>query len=151
MADDRMLNFAYGSNMCTRYLREVAPSAEPVTTAVLPNFHLEFRMFSEKLQGGISTILPKPGHLVHGVLFSITVEDYKTLDVRESVLKGLYVRNTYLVLDRDGIWTPAELFTIVTPQGPFEPAGVYIDDMLEGAREHNLPAEYLQEIESYRA
>ena len=33
MADDRLLYFAYGSNMCTRYLRDHCPNAEPVIPA----------------------------------------------------------------------------------------------------------------------
>ena len=36
-----LLNFAYGSNMSSRYLREVCPGAKAVRTAVLPNMQME--------------------------------------------------------------------------------------------------------------
>ena len=148
MAD--LLYFAYGSNMCTRYLRDCCPSAEPVMPAALANFHIEFRRYSTNLEGGISTIQPAPGELVHGVLFAIPTTEIETLDVLENVPDGLYTRNTFLVLDAAGAWRGAELYRIVTPEGPFEPAGRYIDWMLEGAREHGLPDDYVARIAGYR-
>ena len=66
MADDRLFYFAYGSNMCTRYLHEYCPAVVPVMPAAPANFHIEFRRFSTNLGGGISTIQPAPGEIVHG-------------------------------------------------------------------------------------
>ncbi len=89
MADDRLLYFAYGSNMCTRYLRDYCPSAEPVMPAALANFRIAFRRFSTDLEGGISTIQPAPGEIVHGVLFAIPTAEVEALDVLENVPDGL--------------------------------------------------------------
>ncbi len=150
MADDRLLYFAYGSNMCTRYLRDYCPSAEPVMPAALANFHIEFRRFSTNLGGGISTIQPAPGEIVHGVLFTIPTAEIEALDVLENVPDGLYTRETFMVLDAAGEWRPAELYRIVTPEGPFVPAAQYIDWMLEGAREHGLPNDYVARIAGFR-
>jgi hypothetical protein len=41
--------------MSTRYLRNYCPDAQFVMKAALPNFHVEFRRYSEDLRGGIST------------------------------------------------------------------------------------------------
>ncbi len=150
MADDHLLYFAYGSNMCTRYLREHCPSAEPVMPAALANVHIEFRRFSTNLGGGISTIQPAPGEIVHGVLFAIPRAEIEALDILENVPDGLYTRDTFVMLDAAGEWRRAELYRIVTPEGPFAPAGQYIDWMLEGAREHRLPDDYIARIAGFR-
>ena len=49
-----MYYYGYGSNMSTRYLRDYCPGAQFVMKAVLPNFHVEFRRYSEDLRGGIA-------------------------------------------------------------------------------------------------
>ncbi len=150
MTDDRLLYFAYGSNMCTRYLCEYCPRAEPAMRAALANFRIEFRRFSTNLGGGISTIQPAPGEIVHGVLFAIPRAEIEALDILENVPDGLYTRDTFLMLDAAGAWRRAELYRIVTPEGPFAPAEQYIDWMLEGAREHGLPDDYLARIAGFR-
>jgi len=150
MTDDRLLYFAYGSNMCTRYLRDYCPSAAPVMPAALANFHIEFRRFSTNLGGGISTIQPAPGAIVHGVLFTIPRAEIEALDILENVPDGLYTRDTFVMLDTAGAWRRAELYRIVTPEGPFAPAEQYIDWMLEGAREHGLPDDYIARIAGLR-
>ncbi len=90
------------------------------------------------------------GEIVHGVLFAIPIAEIETLDVLENVPDGLYTRETFMVLDAAGAWRSAELYRIVTPEGPFEPAGRYIDWMLEGAREHGLPDDYVARIAGFR-
>ncbi len=67
MADDRLLYDAFGSNMCARYLRDHCPAAEPVTPAALGSFRTEFRRYSTNHGGGIGTIQPAPGELMHGL------------------------------------------------------------------------------------
>ena len=99
---DRLLNFAYGSNTASRYLRGYCPGAEPLMRAVLPNFWIEFRRYSTDLQGGISTIMETPGDRVRGILFSIPRVEIEALDILEDVPLGLYLRQGFLVLGEDG-------------------------------------------------
>ena len=44
---DRLLYFAYGSNMSSVYIRDYCPGAEPCGRARLVNFRIEFRRYSE--------------------------------------------------------------------------------------------------------
>ena len=150
-APERLLNFAYGSNTATRYLRTYCPGAEPVMRAVLPNFWIEFRRFSTDLQGGISTIMETPGDLVRGMLFSIPRDEVEALDVLEDVPLGLYLRQGFRVLGEDGAWHRAQLYRVARPEGPFAPSHRYLDYMLEGAREHGQPQDYIDRLESLRA
>ncbi len=146
----RLLTFSYGSNTSSRYLRSYCPGAEPVMRAVLPNFWIEFRRYSTDLQGGISTIMETPGDRVRGMLFSIPRTEIEALDVLEDVPLGLYLRQGFLVLGEDGAWHCAQLYRVAKPEGPFAASARYLDYMLEGAREHGQPDDYIARLEGFR-
>ena len=79
-----MHHFGYGSNLNMEFLRSYCPSAEFVMRAYLPNYEVQFRFWSERRQGGISTIIEKPGGLVHGVIYDVPENELLDLDVLES-------------------------------------------------------------------
>lgn len=137
-----MLNFSYGSNMSTKYIRDYCPSAKFIMRAVLPNYHIEFRRFSTDLNGGISTIMEAPGEMVQGVLYEIPEVEILELDILEDIPLGLYRRDNFMVLGEDNAWHTACLYRIVKPEGPFAPSEKYISMMIEGATEHNLDQGY---------
>lgn len=143
-----MYHFGYGSNLNMEFLSEYVPSAEFVIKAYLPNYEVQFRFWSKKRQGGISSIIEKPGHLVHGVIYECDEEELKELDILESVPQGLYRRETFKVLGEDKEWYDADLYRVVNPQGPFTPARGYVDLMISGAKDHGLDPGYIQEIEA---
>jgi gamma-glutamylcyclotransferase (GGCT)/AIG2-like uncharacterized protein YtfP len=141
-----MLHFAYGSNLSPKFLRSHCPSARFVMKAYLPNFRVEFRYYSKKRRGGISSIISRPGGLVRGVIYEVPPGEMLDLDELESVPKGLYIRETFLVLGEDGGWHEADLYRVAKPEGPFAPARSYVELMLEGAQEHGLNPEYVGEL-----
>jgi gamma-glutamylcyclotransferase (GGCT)/AIG2-like uncharacterized protein YtfP len=143
-----MYHFGYGSNLNKGFLRQYCPGAEFVMKAYLPNYEVQFRFWSKRRQGGISTIIEKPGGLVHGVIYEVPEEELKVLDVLESVPRGLYRREAFLVLGEDGGWHEADLYRVARPQGPFTPSRGYVELMLSGAREHGLDPGYVKRIES---
>jgi hypothetical protein len=118
--------------------------------ADLPNFQVEFRYYSEDRQGGISSIVEAPGRLVEGVIYDIPEEELLDLDILESVPQGLYRRDTFLVLGEDGLWHEAELYRVSNPMGPYAPSKGYVEDMIEGAREHGLTTEYVESLVALR-
>jgi len=142
-----MRHFGYGSNLNMEFLRGYCPGAEFVMKAYLPNYEVQFRFWSERRQGGISTIIEKPGSLVHGVIYEVPEEELLDLDVLESVPQGLYRRETFLVLGEDGEWHEADLYRVAEPKGLFTPSRGYVDLMLGGARAHGLASEYVKKIE----
>ncbi len=146
-----MHHFGYGSNLNTGFLRSYCPGAEFVMRAYLPNYEVQFRFWSERRQGGISTIIEKPGGLVHGVIYDVPEEEMLDLDVLESVPQGLYRRETFLVLGEDGGWHEADLYRVAEPKGPFTPARSYVELMITGAKAHGLAPEYIKKIEKIYA
>lgn len=75
MADK--LYFAYGSNINLEQMDYRCPDATVVGPVVLENYELLFR------RGGFATIAPKEGGRVHGLLWSITPECERSLDLYE--------------------------------------------------------------------
>lgn len=142
-----MLNFAYGSNLSSKWLRKKCPSASFVMRAYLHNFRVDFPFYSDKRKGGISSILPAPSELVRGVIYEIPEEEIEILDRAEGVPQGLYKRETFLVVGEDNDLHRAELYRVVEPGGPFTPARSYIEDMIEGAKEHSLDPDYIKTLE----
>jgi gamma-glutamylcyclotransferase (GGCT)/AIG2-like uncharacterized protein YtfP len=143
---ETMLHYAYGSSLSYGFLRSHCPSARFLMRADLPNFRVAFPFYSQRRQGGISSILPEPGGLVHGVIYEVPDEEMLHLDEVESVPHGLYARETFLVLGEDGEWHRADLYRVVKPTGPYQPARSYVELMLEGAVEHRLPQTYVEEL-----
>jgi len=145
-----MYHFAYGSNLCTEFVREYCPRATVVGRASLPNYRVEFRHYSETMGGGISTIMEAPGALVQGCLYEIPDRQLRKLDAVESVPDGLYRRDTFLVLDAGGNWQRADLYRVAAPTGPYLPSRSYVDLMLAGAKEHGLSSEYIDDLVELR-
>jgi gamma-glutamylcyclotransferase (GGCT)/AIG2-like uncharacterized protein YtfP len=145
-----MYYYAYGSNLSIKYVRTYCPSATFVMKAELPNYRVEFRHYSDNRQGGISSIIEAPGRLVQGVIYEIPEEEIDELDILESVPEGLYRRDTFLVLGEDGKWHRADLYRVTKPTGPYPPSKGYLDDMIEGARDHGLEAGYIEKLVSIR-
>ena len=88
--------------------------------------------------------------MVRGVLFTIPSAEIEALDVLENVPEGLYRRDGFLVHAEDGEWKTAQLYRVAKPEGPFAPAKQYVAWMVEGAREHGLPADYIARLEALR-
>jgi gamma-glutamylcyclotransferase (GGCT)/AIG2-like uncharacterized protein YtfP len=142
-----MYHFGYGSNLNIDFLRQYVPSAEFVTKAYLPNYEVQFRFWSKKRQGGISSIIEKPGGMVHGVIYECDEKEMVELDILESVPQGLYNRETFKVFGDDGKWHEADLYRVAVPKGPFTPSKGYVELMLSGARQHGLDENYVKIIE----
>jgi gamma-glutamylcyclotransferase (GGCT)/AIG2-like uncharacterized protein YtfP len=143
-----MYHFGYGSNLNIDFLHNYLPSAKRVMKAYLPNYEVQFRFWSKKRQGGISTIIEKPGGLVHGIIYECNEDELINLDIIESVPQGLYKRETFRVLGEDGEWHLADLYRVANPKGPFTSARSYVELMLSGAHEHGLDPEYVKVIEA---
>ena len=144
-----MFHFGYGSNLNIDFVREyLIPDVKFVMKGYLPNFEVRFPFWSEEKQGGYSGIMETPGEMVQGALYEVSAEDLEAVDELD-VYKGLYYRQTYLVLGEDGDWRPADLYRVIDPQGPFPPVRSYVETMLEGARNLDLDPEYIEKIEEF--
>ncbi len=139
--------FGYGSNLSTKYTKPYFPTAKVVKRATLANYHIEFRKYSTDLEGGISTIIEAPGEFVEGIIYEVAEEEIAEMDILEDVPQGLYKRETFMVLDKEGKWEKADLYRVCTPKGPFKPSKKYVGYMLEGMHEQGFEPEYIKKFQ----
>jgi hypothetical protein len=143
-----MKYFAYGSNMCTKRLRQGVPSAAFDTKAVLHCHVLKFHKRSQDGSGKCN--LSHTGNHadeVHGVVFDIDEEEKPALDDAEGRHKG-YNQITINVHTDNGT---IALFTYVADgdaiDDSLQPYTWYKNLVLFGAREYSLPESYVHAIE----
>lgn len=149
-----MLYFAYGSNMHTGRLRARVRSANALRSARLTNHSLRFhkRSYKDGSGKGDAYFTGNPDDIVWGVIFELDDEDKPALDRHEGLGFG-YNEQEVTVTDIEGnqqrlvMYVAAE--TYINPN--LQPYTWYKNFVVEGARQHALPADYINHIEAISA
>lgn len=148
-----MLYFAYGSNMCNARLQGRVPSAQALQTATLTGYR--FRFHKRSIDGsakGNAFYTGNPEDVVYGVLFDIDAREKAALDRAEGVGNG-YAELAVSVSDATGI--QREAFMYIAENSAIDdqlfPYIWYKQLVLDGARQHALPDEYVSQIEAIPA
>ena len=76
--------FAYGSNMSRALMRTTARLRRRSDRPILDDHRFVITT------DGYASVLPRPGAVVHGVLWRLTTRDLAALNAYESVNSGLY-------------------------------------------------------------
>jgi len=146
MASRTVWHFAYGSNMNRAQMLSRAGKILEEHNASLPNFEVRF---NKKVRGGTAgaNIQPSPGNTVHGVLYKIEEGAMRSLDRYEGV-PDHYRRIEVQVTPEGGPPVPAQIYIASKVEKGLRPSAPYLQAMLDGAGEHNLPASYIGEIKT---
>ena len=151
--------FAYGSNMSLKQMKERCPNCHKVAVGVLRDHEILFPRYSKKRECGVSSIQSKTGNDVWGVIFELTESDIVQLNKCEGFnptreeCKNSYSRAEVSV-ESDGIRDQkVACFTYVAvPQtGNFVPNANYLETILSGAFENDLPADYIEKLKKIKA
>jgi len=137
--------FAYGSNMSSAQMAERCPGAVSLGAACLEGFTLAFDRWSDRRGGYVADVVPARHELVWGVLWKVTSQHLESLDHHEGVAAGAYRRESVRVAmsaQSPRKWD-AVTYRVCQPVTPGAPPAAYLAVMLEGAREHALPAAYV--------
>lgn len=143
----RVRLFVYGSNMLTTRLRERVPSAEALGIGHLPGYILKWHKPSRDGSGKCD--IERSGRkedVVWGVLFELDPVDKPALDRAEGLGKGYVERRVDVVTDR-GI-VRAWVYVATARDLTLRPYHWYKAFVVAGAREHGLPHEYVQLLET---
>ena len=135
--------FAYGSNMALSRMRARAASAHFEGAARLPGF----RLACDKLGAdgsGKANLRVDASAEVWGALYTIETGDLARLDAHE----GGYDRVTVEVCWRDAIVAAHTYRSTRTTRDP-TPFAWYKRLVVEGAREHGLPADWILALEAW--
>ncbi len=140
--------FAYGSNMYAAQMKSRCPSAQFIARAKLQGYRLDFTRYSWKRKGGVADIIIDVDNEVWGVLYKITdTKDWERLDKYEGVDNKVYKPIEVTVLNDNQEEIKAITYSVVfKEQGPVTPSQEYMDIILKGAKEHNLPHSYSEKL-----
>lgn len=148
-----MLYFAYGSNMCAGRLRRRVPSAAAQRAGKVPSYTFKFnkRSTDGSAKGNVF-FTGNPRDVVWGVIFEINCQEKVALDEAEGVGHG-YHEQAVSVLDDTG--NSFEAFMYVADHDSIDnrlqPYSWYKHFVIEGARQHGLPQNYVARIEAMDA
>jgi gamma-glutamylcyclotransferase (GGCT)/AIG2-like uncharacterized protein YtfP len=133
-----MLHFAYGSNMSRLLMQRRCPGALAIGTAALRGWRFVITV------DGYGSIVPRPGEVVHGVLWRLSPRDLAAVNAYESLDSGLYVRRILPVrYDRGQV---SALVYIARQRDEGRPRPGYMALVEHAAREWQLPAGYVQTL-----
>jgi arsenate reductase len=146
------LYFAYGSNLEPVQMGARCPEHRVVGRAVLRGHRVRFRGWGRDWKGAVATVEPEAGHDVHGVVFALSEDDYRTLDGYEGydgpgAPTSLYDRVPARVKMEDGNVVDVETY-VIRPRAEGRPSRKYLDAILRGMRHHSLPAGAIAEMEA---
>jgi len=146
MASRTVWHFAYGSNMNRAQMLARTGKILEEHNASLPNYEVRF---NKKVRGGTAgaNIQPASGKTVHGVLYKVEEGSMRSLDRYEGV-PDHYRRIEVQVTPEGGQPVPAQIYIAQKVEKGLRPSSQYLQAMLDGAGEHNLPASYIGEIKS---
>ena len=133
--------FAYGSNINLNQMEYRCPNAQVVGPVVLENYKLLFR--SNTRNAGVATIKPHKGRKVYGLLWKITPECEKSLDIYEGYPR-LYGKEDVTVRDSSGqeFTVMAYVMTDLCKE-PALPSVFYYGGIETGYRQNGLPVSAL--------
>lgn len=148
------LYFAYGSNMLMKRIHINNPTAVLKDIGYLKNFRLDFATYSKRWHGCSATIVPTEDSVVWGVVWELNKCNMSTLDCQEGVADKLYFPLTVDVNTPSGTVlncrvyqqcnNPAEHVNPCLLPSQRRPSPLYIETILKGGRENNLPADYIK-------
>jgi hypothetical protein len=141
--------FAYGSNMCSGRFRDYGVSPEaPGVGALLSGYRLLFNKRSTD-GSGKANVAARDGSQVWGVLYSIPDADLPTLDAGEVGYRRVPLRVCTMNSGESKAWV--YIASAPSNDPALRPYAWYKRFLVEGAREHSLPAEYITEPENIDA
>jgi len=142
-SDSYVYYFAYGSNMSSKRLKKRVYSCKPFRIAKVLDMQVVFNK-AGKDGSAKANLIPFPGHVAWGYLYKIDEKDCSILDDCE---KG-YDRE-YVVVEDDKGFAQCVL-TYVSKQLTDDQRAYerYKNLVVEGAKEHHLPAEHIVYLES---
>lgn len=142
--------FAYGSNLHRSIFIE-RRQMRPLETrwGWLDGYRLAFNIPIGPGERGVANIEPDIDARVCGVLYLLTPEDFDRLDRTEGVHVEVYRRlPVEIVSDGHGPISALAYHSSLTTTGR-KPSPRYMRLLLDGAREHSLPAEWVSILQRF--
>ncbi len=138
---NRILYFAYGSNMDEAQMARRCPDAKVVGVVTVPGYRFALDV------AGVATILPDDNQSVTGLMWSVTPEDIENLDRYEGIANGCYRRETLMVDN----YEPGQEALVYISNRRLTPHRVrdgYMERIIRAAVDHHFSRNYINMLES---
>lgn len=129
------LYFAYGSNLNIEQMKRRCPNAKPLGSYVLSDSRLVFR--------GVADCIFEEGAECQGAVYQLTPECEKALDGYEGIEAGTY-RKEHIPLTEPFEGEQELLVYVMNSDGIFPPSQRYLDLIIKGYKDFELPLEELR-------
>ena len=148
-SDDLLWYFGYGSNMCPSIFLELRKMS-PLETrwGWLNSYRLCFNIPVGPGERGVANLESDEQARTCGVLYLLRPDDGDRLDRSEGVHAGLYRRIPVAIAVGEQR-VAAFTYTSSLTQAGRKPSPRYIGLLLNGARYHGLPSEYIRYLEGF--
>jgi len=140
--------FGYGANLDLERFTKYQMNVEPVGVARLDDHALKFSLPCEYLGKGFASVDPEPGKTVWGYLYKIDHASLLLLDIMEWAVLNQYHRSSVRIQTLDGVTVNGYTYVARYPREGLVPSDAYKQQMVESARQHAFPDEYIRQIES---
>jgi gamma-glutamylcyclotransferase len=124
---------------------------KPLATRIarLDDYRLRFNIPIGPGERGVANVEPAAGSRVWGVLYLVAPEEFDRLDHTEAVHLGVYCRTPVEVVADGEERLAAFTYCSMRIAEGRKPSLRYMQLLLEGAREHGLPPDYVRLLESF--
>ncbi|MFQ5816759.1 MAG: gamma-glutamylcyclotransferase family protein [Terriglobia bacterium] len=139
--------FAYASNMSRQQVKQRAGEPKEEKVARLDGYELNFDKIARG-GTGTATITLASGKVVWGVLYRLREQQLKALDRFEGVPQH-YRRSEVTVRDGAGNQFAAQVYLASKVRKGLKPDRYYLQQIIQGAEEHNLPADYIAQLRAF--
>lgn len=149
----QIMYFAFGSNLSEKQMAERMPSFKKIANAKLKGYELSFPRACKSERWdykGIASIREKEGAEVQGVVYELTELGIHIMDWYEETDKGIYERITVNVETEQGEMEVITYRCIEEEAHYIQPCEKYINQIIDSAKYHGLPVEYLESLEIFR-
>jgi cation transport regulator ChaC len=140
--------FAYGSNLCRAIFVE-RRGLQPleIRRARLDGHRLTFDLPVGPGERGVANLVGDPAAATWGVCYLLDAAACDHLDRTEGVHRGYYRRLEVSVVTDDGGSLQAFAYQGIASVAGRKPSQRYLGLLLDGAREHGLPEEWIRYLE----
>lgn len=142
--------FAYGSNVSREiFLGRRAMRPLATRSGRLEDFALRFNLPVGPGERGVANLEPELRSHVWGVLYLLSPEEFDRLDRTEGVHRDYYRRVAVEVLTDGAERVEAFAYRSALATPGRKPSARYLGLLLDGARDHGLPTEWVRFLESF--
>ena len=148
--NDAFWYFAYGSNMSAATFRERRRiQALEVRRGFVDGYRLCFDIPIGSGQRGVANLRAEAGFRTYGVTYLLTATQCEHLDHTEGVHMNVYRRLPVRVVTDEESGVDAFTYQSAISDLTRKPSARYLNLLLAGAFEHELPDEYVGFLESF--